>query len=362
MDALNKKTILLLIFALPFLMSCQMGYLIKTAYNQFGLLNQRVPLEKALNDPEISEDDKRKIRLSIEVRDFAKKELQLNVDKNFTSFVKLKQPYVSYVLSASPKWRLETYRWDYPFVGHLPYKGYASETDALEEQKEMNNQGFDTFVRGVSAYSTLGWFKDPLLSSMLRAKDYDLVSTIIHESVHATLFIKNEADFNERLAVFLGNKGMEQYYLNKEGADSKTLAAVRAEIADDKLFSEFITAEIQRLEKWYVKKNINEKDLAKNPQLHDQFERERQLQFDQLVKNFAIKVAPHLKTESWKKFPNVKLNNARLLVFKTYMQDLNDFEALYSQVGGSFVRFMKECQRLEKSKDPEADLKELIKK
>jgi len=339
-----------------------MGYLVKAAYYQIGLLNQKVSLEHALQDPNLSEEEKRKIKLSIEVREFAKKELQLNVDQNFTSFVKLKQPYVNYVVSASPKWRLETYRWSYPIVGKLPYKGYAMETDALEEQNEMIQQGYDTYMRGVSAYSTLGWFKDPLLSSMLRAKDYDLVSTIIHESVHATLFIKGQADFNERLAVFLGNKGMEMYYRQQEGPNSKTLVSVQNEIEDDKRFSEFITAEIQSLEKWYIDKNIDEKNILKDPELQNKLELERQSRFDLILKNFKMQIEPQMKTDSWKKFSQTKLNNARLNVFKTYMQDLGDFEALYQKTGSSFVEFMKACRSLEKSENPEADLKLLIQK
>lgn len=334
-----------------FSFGCQMGYLFKSAYNQVSLLNARVPIEKALQDPTLTPEEKKKLELTLEVRKFASQELGLNVDKNYSTFVKLDRPYVSYAISASPKWKLETYRWSFPIVGKVPYKAYFKEGDALEEEAEMKKQDYDTYVRGVTAYSTLGWFNDPLLSSMLRGKEAYLVNTIIHESVHATLFIKSEADFNERLATFLGNKGMELYYQKLEGANSLTLKAVQQDSADDQVFSQFITNEIKQLEKWYEELPPEQKK-----------EELRQQRISQIQKNFSSQVLPQLKSRSMDYFAKAQLNNARLVVYKTYMQDLKDFEKLYELLGKNFVEFMKVCRSLEKNKSPGQGLKELIEK
>lgn len=346
MDLLKK---IFLGSALFFSFGCQMGYLFKSAYNQMSLLNARVPIEKALQDPQLSREEKTKLELTLNVRKFAAEELGLNVDKNYSTYVKLDRPYVSYAISASPKWKLETYRWSFPIVGKVPYKAYFKESDALDEEAEMKKQDYDTYVRGVTAYSTLGWFNDPLLSSMLRGKDAYLVNTIIHESVHATLFIKSEADFNERLATFLGNKGMELYYHQLEGADSPTLKAVLQDSEDDRIFSQFITAELKQLSDWYEQLPPAEKteDL-------------RQERIASIQKKFTSQVLPKMKSRSMEGFAKIKLNNARLVVYKTYMQDLKDFEKLYELTGHNFTEFMKTCRSLEKHENPSQGLKDLI--
>jgi predicted aminopeptidase len=328
------------------LTGCQISYYLKSGYNQMSMLSHRVPFEKALQDPTLSETDKKKIRLAQEAHEFAINDLHLKQTKSYTTFVKLDRDYVTYVVSASPKWELKHYLWSYPFVGSLPYKGYFNEKDAKAEADGMKSKDYDTYMRGVSAYSTLGYFDDPLLSSMLGYSDADLVNTVIHETVHTTLYIKSSADFNERLAVFLGGKGTEMFYLKKEGADSPTLLKIKAENDDDKLFSDFISGEIKSLEAWY-----------KSQTVHDEAARQARLKLIQT--NFTRELLPKLKTENHKAFAKVSLNNARLLVYKTYMQDLSDFQRLYDHVGQDFTKFIDACRSLEKSKHPEEDLKAL---
>ncbi len=326
-----------------------MGYLLSSAYNQVHLLNQRVPIAEALEDPSLSESDRQKIQLAQKARAFAEKELHLKATQNYTSFVKLDRPYVTYVVSAAPRWELKHHLFHYPFVGDMPYKGFFNEPDAKKFNEELQKEDLDTYQRGVSAYSTLGWFKDPLLSSMLRYKDYDLVNTIIHEIVHATLYIKHEADFNERMAVFLGNKGMELFYLQQEGADSPTLARVKKDNEDDRVFSVFISQELKDLEQWY-----------KDYPAADRDEKKRHERFQQIQVRFKQNIIPLLKTDSYTKFSEVEINNARLLVYKTYMQDLSDFEALYQKVHGNFDAFIQECRKFEGEKDPVGALKKAI--
>lgn len=313
------------------------------------LLHSREPVEKVLQDPSVTEEKKNKLRLAQEARLFAEKNLHLTPTKNYTSYVELNRPYVTYVVSAAQKWELKPYEWSYPFMGKMPYKGYFNEDDAQTEERQLQSDDLDTYMRGVSAYSTLGWFNDPILSSMLRYEDYDLVNTIIHETVHATLYIKNSADFNERLATFLGNKGAEQFYFHKEGVNSPTLQKIKMENEDQALFSQFISVELKNLEQWY-------KELPTVERL----ETKRTERIAQIQKDFSERVLPQLKTDSFKKFPEQKLNNARLLVYKTYMQDLQDFESLYSLLNQDYFQFIERCKTLEKSSNPADGLKELI--
>ncbi|MBO9667400.1 MAG: aminopeptidase [Bdellovibrio sp.] len=314
------------------------------------LLNSRVPIDEALKDPKLTAEEKKKLELAQKAREFAEKDLHLKPTENYTSYVKLDRPYVTYVVSAAYKWELKHYQWSYPFVGTMPYKGYFNEADAKEEEKELQKENLDTYMRGVSAYSTLGWFKDPLLSSMMRYKDYDLVNTIIHETVHATLYIKHAADFNERLAMFLGNKGAEQYYLKTEGENSPTLAQIKKDNEDDKIFSEFISAELKDLSAWY-----------KNLPVNERAEEKRKDRIKEIQEKFKTTVLPKMHTKNYDKFTSAQLNNARLLVYKTYMQDLNDFETLYQQSNKDFSIFIEKCKALETAENPEQKLKDLIK-
>lgn len=313
------------------------------------LLHARVPIAEALQDPTLSVEEKHKLELAQKTREFAEKDLHLKPTENYTSYVKLDRPYVTYVVSAAPKWELKHYQWSYPFVGKMPYKGFFNEADAKGEEEDLKKEDLDTYMRGVSAYSTLGWFKDPLLSSMLRYKDFDLVNTIIHETVHATLYIKHAADFNERLAMFLGAKGAEQYYLKTEGPSSPTLLAVQKDNADDKMFSEFISGELKNLGEWY-----------KNLPANDRNEEKRLQRIKEIQVKFKDSVLPKMQTDSYKKFPEAHLNNARLLVYKTYMQDLSDFEKLYEMSHQDIYAFLERCKALEGSDKPEAKLKEII--
>lgn len=330
--------------------SCQMGYLMKSGYGQMKLLSSRVPIEEALQDPRMDEEKKSKLRLAEEAHRFAESTLQLKKTKNYSSYVELDEPYVTYVVSAAPKWELKHFQWSYPLMGKMPYKGYFKKLDAHEEElKLQQSQNLDTYLRGVTAYSTLGWFNDPVLSSMLRYKDYDLVNTIIHELVHATIYVRHAADFNERLATFIGNKGTELFYLNKEGADSPTLRQIQKENEDHHIFSEFISLELKRLETWY--KNLPESQRQ---------EKTRTERIGEIQKNFLLHVAPRLQTDAFKSFAELSLNNASLLVYKTYLQDLSDFEYLYEKVGRDFQRLLHECRKLEDNADPESALKALV--
>lgn len=328
-----------------FLSGCQVSYLLKSAKGQLALWTSRVSIEEALKDDSLSADEKHKLQIAQKARAFGEQNLGLKKTKNYTNFVKLDRPYVTYVVSAAPAWELKHHQWSFPIVGKVPYKGYFNEDDAKAEESELKAQGLDTYMRGVSAYSTLGWLQDPLLSSMLRAKDHDLINTIIHESVHATLFIKSSADFNERLATFFGNEGAEAYYLAEEGPDSATVKQIRNENHDEKIFAAYMTKELKDLEIWY-KAHPEKNEVLKVARIKD------------IQLRFVSDVQPKLLSDSYKRFPDLSLNNARLMLYKTYIGDLDDFEVVFAKLDRNFSSFLKLSHLLENEKAPEKKLKE----
>lgn len=329
------------------LSACQVGYIINNAYHQARLLKKAVPLEDALKNEKLNPEVKRKLILAAEAKQFAEQKLHLSETKNYSTFVQLDGPYVTYVVSAAPKDELKYYTWWFPIVGSVPYKGYFDPESAKALAKELKEENLDTYVRGVSAFSTLGWFRDPILSSMTSYDDYDLVNTIIHETVHSTLYIKSNASFNERLATFLGDLGAKLFYQQKEPDIYKaTQQTVANETSDQKIFSQFISQEIKNLEEWYTL-HRQDADFAKN----------REAQFQKIRENFSKNVKPQLKTQKYLAFEKSELNNARLMGFKLYMNDLSDFEKLSAKLNGDFAKILEYCLSLEKEKDPEAALK-----
>lgn len=340
-------------FILFFFSGCQIGHLIHVSYNHLAILNSSQSIDKILSSNSYTEEQKQKIRLTQEVKEFAYSKLQIKKTKNYSRFVELNRPYVVYNLNASEKWKFEPYLWSFPIIGKAPYIGFYSEALAKEKAEYFKKQNFDTSVRGVRAYSTLGKLTDPLLSSMLNYNDYDLVNTIIHELVHTHIFIKDNINFNERLAVFVANKGSELFYLDKEGPQSPTLKKVKKLNHDDQLFSNFITNEIESLKKWYA-----DFDHSKNLP-PDEKEKIRQERLELISKNFEKKLKPLLTTNSYQIFFNKKLNNADLIDFNTYMKNLDVFEQVYRKLGSNLSLFLEKCETLKDSDNPEEQLAHL---
>lgn len=330
-------------------LGCQLGYYLNNAYHQSKLVAERKPIENVLRHSHLTDEQKHKLRLVEEAKDFAENELGLAHSSNYTTFVQLDSPYVTYIVQASKAYELEPYLWKFPFVGEVPYKGFFSKNLADEEAAQFDKKEWDTYVRGVSAYSTLGWFQDSVLSSMLRYEDHDLVETIIHETIHTTLFIKSAAEFNERMATFLGHEGMRLFYLKKEGAASPNLKKANDDAADQKLFSAFLTKEVKSLTDWYKSKKGGVTPEMKKERLRE------------IQARFKTEVKPHMKTSNYDDFGKRELNNAFILAYRTYEYSLDDFEKLFKHFAGDFKKTMDWLKTLKNSRAPEKDLKDFVK-
>jgi len=322
-----------------------MGYIAKSAYYQADLLRRRVPIASAASMYPLTPEQQQQIQLTMKVREFMAKDLNLTVDKNYATYVHLDRDHVTYAVSAAPKDKLEHHTWSFPIIGSVPYKGYFNKEDAMEEAKRLEAEDLDVFVRGITAYSTLGWFSDPLLYSMLGYRPHQLVDTLIHETVHANLYINSESSFNERVASYLGLLGAEAYYKKQKGGEDVNRLMAQ-ERADSKVFSTFITKEIESLRKWYD-------NNAGDPKLLEK----REQKFKALQERFQSQVVPQLQTENFKYFGDLKLNNARLLLYDLYMSEFSDFENVARARGRDFKSMFKYLKSLEDVDNPVEQLK-----
>ena len=312
---------LLLAVAL-FLNGCGVGHLWHLAKGQADLLRQRRPVQEALQEDQLSDVQRDKIRLVLKVRAFGIEHLGLHDSATYTTFVHLDRPFVSYNLTASPVDAIEPYVWRYPVVGRMPYQGFFSKNDALAAQLELQQRGYDTYLRGVRAYSTLGYFADPILSSMLSYPDGALIETVLHEMLHQTVWIKGHVSFNESLASFVGQKGAEAYLAHHDGVDSPAYR----DYLDRRAAADLLRAHLQQL--------ISRlQELYQEPISRAEKLRRREALFDEAVATYPT-LFPRMKTHTYRRFFEGRiLNNALLLSFRVYNRDTAFFDAALARAG-----------------------------
>jgi predicted aminopeptidase len=200
----------------------------------------------------------------------------------------------------------------------------------------------DTFIQRAAAYSTLGWVKDPIFSSMLQWDQVTLANLILHEMTHATVYFKGETDFNEQLATFIGNRGAIDFLIDKYGMASKEVAEAIHIQEDDLLFSQWIDRAYQRLSTFYAK------EISKDEKL-----RGREEIFRSIQEEFK-EIKAQFKTDCYKDFGERELNNAVLLACRRYVHRLEKFETLYEQLGKDIRRVVEYFKTIQASGDKSA--------
>ena len=318
-----------LVVGLLTLSGCGVGFLWHTAVGQMTLLSRQEPVEEVIQAGKLSAKEQEKLRLILDVRTFAIEQLGLQADDSYTTFVDVGGPYVSYNVSAAPKDALRPYIWRFPIVGALPYKGYFKKKYALRQARKLREKDYDTYVRGVRAYSTLGYFTDPILSSMLGYSDSFLMQTIIHELVHQTVWVKGSVSFNESLANFVGNKGAEAYLAWRDGKDSTIYQYYQNVRADAAVFREYMHGVVTRLEALYA-----------SPLSRDEKIRQREQIFAAAKADYPT-VFPRMKTTRYRRyFERQTLNNAVMLSFRRYNRDMTYFEDIFKTHDGDLRRMV----------------------
>ena len=196
-------------------------YGIRQGRGQLNIIWNARPVEEVLNDPSFPDSLKTKLRLIANVRKFAIDSLGLKDTENYKTLYDQKGEEIMWVVTACEPFRFKPKEWKFPILGAVPYKGFFIKEKAIELRNELDKEGWDTSIRNPGGWSTLGWFTDPILSNMLERSEGDLANLIIHEMVHATIFVKDSIDFNENLATFIGDRGAERFLISKYGAQSK---------------------------------------------------------------------------------------------------------------------------------------------
>lgn len=225
---------------------CGTSYVMQAANGQWHVMHERVPIEEVIADPHTPPAVRTQLEQVQVARDFASQQLGLPDNKSYRSYANIGRPYVVWNVVATPEFSVTPEHWCFPVAGCVSYRGYFQEQSAHKFAYAMAQEGFDVSVAGVPAYSTLGKFADPVLSSMLRYGDDDLAATIFHELAHQLLYVRDDTAFNEAFATTVEDVGLERWIAHagggmrireyrdeqvREAAAVRMLAATRARLA-----------------------------------------------------------------------------------------------------------------------------------
>lgn len=259
------------------------AYGIGQARGQLNVIWNARPVEEVLQDPEVSDSLKQKIRLAQEVRDFAIDSLGVNDSDSYRTLYDQRGKPVLWVVTACESYSMNDKKWAFPVLGEFSYKGFFDYEKALKEKALLDEMGYDTGIRTVSAWSTLGILDDPLMSGLLFRSEGELANTIVHELTHATLFVRDDLRFNENLASFVGNRGAEAFLKYKYGNDAAEYVYYVNYLHDRRMFAEHMLAGVDRLDKLYQSfpedMAVEEKDSLKQQEIRAILQEARQLDF-----------------------------------------------------------------------------------
>lgn len=292
-------------------------YLARAAYEEARILAGRKPIARLVGDPTVPDSVRQKLRLVLDARRFAADSLGLDPGGSFTTFSDVGRDTLVLVLSAARRDSLVGYSWRYPVVGRLPYRGFFDFEAALAARRKLEAKGYDTYLRTADAFSTLGWFDDPLLSTTLRHDSIDVVNTVIHEITHSTYFPKGQAVFNESFASFVGARGAERFFRSRGSLE----AAARSDAAwrDQKVLSAF----------WASLSRSLDSAFAAHPHSRDRRLLARDTVYAAARRALADSVGPLLRTIGPWYAQRVPLNNAYVLARVVYAKELGLFDEIY---------------------------------
>ena len=310
-------------------------------------LNRAVPIETLLSDDD--PETRQFVERVLDIRRFATEELGLKESSNYTRYVALDRDYLAAVVSGSAKDSFTRHYWWFPVVGRLPYKGFFNSDHARREAERLRRRDLDVLVRQVDAFSTLGWFSDPLFSYMRNYPVYRLADLIIHETVHATVYLRGHSQFNEELAEFIGSEAARFYMERTFGIDSEEYQQMLTSQADTAAFVGFLQSLIAELEVLYNSDKSREEKLEQREVIIQNAQR----RFDEEYDNLFL-------TDNFRAFSSRYINNAYLDLYRLYYSGGSYLRELYERSGSDLPRFIAAAKSLSPRRNPLRQLEDAL--
>jgi len=310
-----------------------LGYYLQSASGQLEILSKRRPISELLADTKTDAELKKRLRLALEIREFASTEMGLPDNESYRSYADLKRPYVVWNVVATPEFSLQPETWCFPIVGCLPYRGYYHEADAKEFAAGLEQAGLDTATYGVAAYSTLKWFSDPILNTFSGYSEEYLAGMIFHELAHQQVYIAGQADFNEAYAKTVERVGVARWFEYK-GDPEQAVRAARMQ-AINREFVDLVMATRQVLQQLYRSGRAVETMRAEKSRVIKDFQNH--------LRKFRKQ---HKLTRGYDKWLAAELNNALFASVSTYHELGPAFEQLLVLKNNNLPAFHREVARI----------------
>ena len=317
---LRRALLAVLVVTALFLSLVPIGrYLARAAFEEGKILARRQPIAALLADATTEPKLRAKLQLVLDARRFALDSLGLTASDEFTTFSRLDRDTLVLVLSAAYRDSLAFRTWWFPVVGRVPYKGFFDFAAGKREAKAVDAAGFDAVLRPAAAFSTLGWFNDPLLPTTLALDTLELANTVIHELVHTTYYAPGQAVFNESVANFVGSHGAERFFRARGQARAADLVARRW--ADERVLGAFWSGLYASMDSAF---KAHPGDRAARLTARDTV-------FSHARQRLRTELAPRLTTLDSTALTRVRLNTAAVLARRIYLTDLDLFEQVFAQ-------------------------------
>ena len=341
---------LLPVFVLIALPGCQsIGYYSQAIKGQCSIYLGQRPIKSVLADTNVPAELKEKLGLVLQLRDYAERELKLKPNGHYLKYADVHRRFVVWNVNAAPEFSLEPKKWWYPVVGSLKYRGYFSEKTARKYGAGLEKEGYDVFVGGVEAYSTLGWFRDPVLNTFVNNTDADLAEIIFHELSHQRVFAKGDTDFNEAFATAVAEEAVQRWLRSLGNTN-----ALDEYLASQQRTEQFVAIVDQA--RAQLKAVYGEPAEAKGGSSGGLSDNEKREQKKRIIADLKNRYAA-LKKSDWAGYSGFDawfarpINNAQLNTIATYYDLVPDFRKLIKASGGDLEKFFDTCTRLAKVKD-----------
>ena len=313
----------------------QLSYYAQATQGQLGLVASAKPIDQWLADPNVSDQLKQRLTRTQQIRKFAVQELDLPDNGSYTRYAELNRPYVVWNVIATPELSMKPVQWCFPIAGCVDYRGYYRKEDAQRFAQELRGQGYEVRVSGVPAYSTLGWFNDPVLSTFIAYPEAEVARMLFHELAHQVAYAPGDTPFNESFATTVESIGVEQW-LDKHGnPDSRERYRQFRQRKRD--FIDLLTQHRQRLEEVFAT------DIS-----DDEKRNQKALVIT------SLKQAYHqIRDEKWGGYSgydqwfNEPITNAHFVLVATYEELVPAFQALHAK-SGSMKKFYADVQAMAK--------------
>ncbi|GJM08698.1 MAG: aminopeptidase [Lysobacteraceae bacterium] len=318
--------------------ACQsLGYYGHLAKGQWQIMSQRQPIDELI----AADDTDPQLRAQLQdvqaMLKFAETDLQLASDGSYSSYVDLSRDHANWIVVAAPEFSLEAKTWCFPVVGCVPYRGYFSADKAEQQATELRDLGFDVRVFETGAYSTLGWFDDPVLSSMLAWERGVLAETLFHELAHQRLYRPNHADFNESFATAVGRYGARLWFAE----DSEGLSRYEQYLSFDERYRQALQTLRQQWHAIYALAISEDEKRAR-----------RRLSLDHTIAQFDQDPLLAATAATWRLDPP---NNADLALLATYYSVVARFEQLLALNDNDLLRFYQAAENIAAMDDAAID-------